>query len=101
MKTLQHLILALAGGALLVALAFIAWPGGGSRAPVTALAPAPAAVQAVTDSVTSAPVDAPAATVAPVAASDEATAPAASPDIDASDTTADRERAAQQSARAR
>ena len=103
MKKLQYLIWALAGGALLVALVFVAWPGSGSHAP-TAFAPVPAtAVPVAADSAPSAPAAAPAA-VAPVASltpSNEATAPAASPDVEAADATADRERAAQQRARVR
>jgi hypothetical protein len=101
----QHLIWALAGGALLLVLALAAWQGSGSREPVnvSALAPEPAAVQAAVGSATPAPDVASAvpAAVAPPASSEEAPAPTASPDVSASEPMTDRERVAQQRARAR
>jgi nucleoid-associated protein YgaU len=101
----QHLIWALAGGALLLVLALAAWQGSGSREPVTASAPAlePAAVKVAAGSAAPAP-DVPAAApvaVAPPASSDEVTAPTANPDVNASDPMTDRERVAQQRARVR
>jgi hypothetical protein len=99
---LQHLIWTLAGGALLLVLALAARQGSGSREPINASAPEPVAVQAAAGSATPAP-DVPAAApvaVVPPAASDEATAPTASPDVNAADPMTDRERVAQQRARA-
>ena len=103
---LQHLIWALAGVALLLVLALAARQGSGSREPVnaSALAPEPVAVQVAAGSATPSPIDVPVAAPVAVASpvsSDEATAPTASPDVNASEPVTDRERVAQQRARAR